>query len=185
MLGNKYKLVVLGCGSVGKSASIIQFIQNHFIIDYEPTIEDSYRKQIKIDDDTYLLDILDTAGQEEYSTMRYQYMRTGEGFLLIYDITKRDTFNEITNFREHIYRCKDKDFSYKIPMVLCGNKLDLSIDRQVTTLEGKNLAKIFGCPFFESSAKMRYSIEEIWFELIKQIKQNRSKSKKNKKNNNV
>jgi GTPase KRas protein len=81
----------------------------------DPTIEDSYRKQVTIDDETCLLDILDTAGQEEYSAMRDQYMRTGEGFLLVYAITSRSSFDEISTFREQILRVKDKE---TVPMVL-------------------------------------------------------------------
>ena len=68
----EYKLVVVGGGGVGKSALTIQLIQNHFVDEYDPTIEDSYRKQVTIDEETCLLDILDTAGQEEYSAMRDQ-----------------------------------------------------------------------------------------------------------------
>lgn len=68
----EYKLIVVGGGGVGKSALTIQLIQNHFVDEYDPTIEDSYRKQVTIDEETCLLDILDTAGQEEYSAMRDQ-----------------------------------------------------------------------------------------------------------------
>lgn len=63
----EYKLVVVGGGGVGKSALTIQFIQSHFVDEYDPTIEDSYRKQCVIDEEVALLDVLDTAGQEEYS----------------------------------------------------------------------------------------------------------------------
>ena len=100
----------------------IQLIQNHFIDEYDPTIEDSYRKQVTIDDETCLLDILDTAGQEEYSAMRDQYMRTGQGFILVYAITSRSSFDEIVTFKDQILRVKDKD---RVPMVLVGNKCDL------------------------------------------------------------
>ena len=62
----EYKLVVVGGGGVGKSALTIQLIQNHFVDEYDPTIEDCYRKQVTIDEETCLLDILDTAGQEDY-----------------------------------------------------------------------------------------------------------------------
>ncbi|KAF9578745.1 Ras GTPase, partial [Lunasporangiospora selenospora] len=65
-LMREYKLVVVGGGGVGKSALTIQFIQSHFVDEYDPTIEDSYRKQCQIDDEICLLDVLDTAGQEEY-----------------------------------------------------------------------------------------------------------------------
>ncbi|CAG8718296.1 5295_t:CDS:2, partial [Gigaspora rosea] len=74
---------------VDKSELVHQFIQAHFVDEYDPTIEDSYRKQCVIDDEVALLDVLDTAGQEEYSAMREQYMRTGEGFLLVYSITSQ------------------------------------------------------------------------------------------------
>ena len=84
-----YSYIILG---VGKSALTIQFIQSHFVDEYDPTIEDSYRKQCPIDSEPALLDVLDTAGQEEYSAMREQYMRTGEGFLLVYSITSRNSF---------------------------------------------------------------------------------------------
>merc|ERR1712233_53490 len=95
----EYKLVVVGAGGVGKSALTIQLIQNHFIDEYDPTIEDSYRKQVSIANETCLLDILDTAGQEEYSAMRDQYMRTGQGFLCTYAIPSRSSFDEISSFR--------------------------------------------------------------------------------------
>lgn len=90
---------------------------------------DSYRKQCDIDDEVALLDVLDTAGQEEYSAMREQYMRTGEGFLLVYDITSRQSFEEITTFQQQILRVKDKDY---FPMVVVGNKCDLEGEREVS-----------------------------------------------------
>jgi len=159
--------VIVGGGGVGKSALTIQLIQNHFIDEYDPTIEDSYRKQVTIDEETCLLDILDTAGQEEYSAMRDQYMRTGQGFMLIYAITSRSSFDEIASFREQILRVKDKD---KVPIMMVGNKCDLETERQVTTGEGADLAKSFGCPFMESSAKTRVNVEESFFELVREIK---------------
>uniref|UniRef100_A0A671P2F1 GTPase HRas n=1 Tax=Sinocyclocheilus anshuiensis TaxID=1608454 RepID=A0A671P2F1_9TELE len=95
----EYKLVVVGAGGVGKSALTIQLIQNHFVDEYDPTIEDSYRKQVVIDGETCLLDILDTAGQEEYSAMRDQYMRTGEGFLCVFAINNTKSFEDIHQYR--------------------------------------------------------------------------------------
>jgi len=163
---------------VGKSALTIQFIQSHFVDEYDPTIEgagntfnhvslslyffwrsslsgmatDSYRKQCVIDDEVALLDVLDTAGQEEYgsvsssffdhinqahdvlplfpdySAMREQYMRTGEGFLLVYSITSRNSFEEISTFHQQILRVKDKD---SFPVIVVANKCDLEFERQV------------------------------------------------------
>lgn len=90
---------------------------------------DSYRKQCVIDDEVALLDVLDTAGQEEYSAMREQYMRTGEGFLLVYAINSKQSFEEIALFQQQILRVKDKDY---FPMVVVGNKCDLENEREVT-----------------------------------------------------
>src|SRR5271154_2215237 len=90
---------------------------------------DSYRKQCVIDDEVALLDVLDTAGQEEYSAMREQYMRTGEGFLLVYSITSRQSFEEIMTFQQQILRVKDKDY---FPIIVVGNKCDLEGEREVS-----------------------------------------------------
>lgn len=90
---------------------------------------DSYRQQCNIDEETALLDVLDTAGQEEYSAMREQYMRTGEGFLLVYSITSRQSFDEIMTFQQQILRVKDKDY---FPMIVVGNKCDLESEREVS-----------------------------------------------------
>ena len=82
-----------------------------------------------IDDEVALLDVLDTAGQEEYSAMREQYMRTGEGFLLVYSITSRSSYEEILTFQQQILRVKDKDY---FPIIVVANKCDLETERQVT-----------------------------------------------------
>ncbi|KAJ8298711.1 hypothetical protein KUTeg_022771 [Tegillarca granosa] len=111
----EYKLVVVGAGGVGKSALTIQLIQNHFVEEYDPTIEDSYRKQVVIDGETCLLDILDTAGQEEYSK----------------------SFEDINQYREQIKRVKDADEvpmarvvadSYNIPYVETSAKTRQGVD---------------------------------------------------------
>lgn len=102
---------------------------------------DSYRKQCVIDDEVALLDVLDTAGQEEYSAMREQYMRTGEGFLLVYSITSRQSFEEIMTFQQQILRVKDKDY---FPIIIVGNKCDLDSERQVTK-QGTFLRSVSSC----------------------------------------
>jgi small GTP-binding protein len=97
---------------------------------------DSYRKQCVIDEEVALLDVLDTAGQEEYSAMREQYMRTGEGFLLVYSITSRQSFEEIMTFQQQILRVKDKDY---FPIIVVGNKCDLEGERQVSKQRSSTL----------------------------------------------
>jgi len=163
----EYKLVVVGGGGVGKSALTIQFIQSHFVDEYDPTIEDSYRKQCVIDDEVALLDVLDTAGQEEYGAMREQYMRTGEGFLLVYSITSRNSFEEISTFHQQILRVKDQD---SFPVIVVANKSDLEYERQVGMNEGRDLAKHFGCKYIETSAKLRINVDEAFNELVREIR---------------
>jgi GTPase KRas protein len=175
----EYKLVVVGGGGVGKSALTVQLINCHFIEDYDPTIEDAYRKQVKIDDEVCLLDILDTAGQDDYSAMRDGYMRTGQGFLLVYAINSRSSFDEIHDFRSQILRTKDSD---AVPLVLVGNKCDLVNERQVLTEEGSSLAKVWNCPFFEASAKARINVEECFFQLVREIRKEVPSMDKNKHN---
>jgi len=163
----EYRLVIVGAGGVGKSALTIQLVNHLFQDEYDPTIEDSYRKQVEIDGETCLLDILDTAGQEEFSAMRDQYMRTGEGFMLVYSIINRETFEEIATFRQQIRQVKEDE---KVPMILVGNKTDLEDERVVIAKEGQDLAKSFDCPFIETSAKVRNNVDEAFFEIVREIR---------------
>lgn len=168
----EYKLVVVGGGGVGKSALTIQLIQSHFVDEYDPTIEDSYRKQCTIDDQQVLLDVLDTAGQEEYLAMREQYMRTGEGFLLVYSINSLNSFQELNSFYDQILRVKDSD---NVPVLVVGNKCDLEMERQVSYEDGLALANSFNCPFLETSAKQRINVEEAFYGLVRNINQYNAK----------
>ncbi|ANB13933.1 Ras family GTPase RAS1 [Sugiyamaella lignohabitans] len=167
MLVREYKLVVVGGGGVGKSALTIQLIQSQFVDEYDPTIEDSYRKQCLIDDEVVILDVLDTAGQEEYSAMREQYMRTGEGFLIVYSVTSRSSFDEVKNFHQQILRVKDQD---AFPIVIIGNKIDLENERQVSFEEGQQLADSLGCPFLETSAKRRINVDDSFYALVTEVR---------------
>ncbi|XP_015919623.1 GTPase KRas [Parasteatoda tepidariorum] len=173
----EYKLVVVGAGGVGKSALTIQLIQNHFVDEYDPTIEDSYRKQVVIDGETCLLDILDTAGQEEYSAMRDQYMRTGEGFLLVFAVNNTKSYEDISMYREQIKRVKDAD---DVPMVLVGNKCDLPM-RMVHMHGAAELAKSYGIPFIETSAKTRMGVDDAFYTLVREIRKDRERKGKDKK----
>lgn len=164
----EYKIVVVGGGGVGKSALTIQFIQSHFVDEYDPTIEDSYRKQCTVDNEEVVLDILDTAGQEEYLAMREQYMRTGEGFLLVYAINSKNSLDESQVFYEQIQRVKEADH---VPVLIVGNKCDLESERQVSYEEGLAFARSLGCSFVETSAKQRINVGEAFYSLVHNINQ--------------
>lgn len=164
---NNLKIVVLGSGGVGKSALTVQFVQGIFVEQYDPTIEDSYRKQVEVDNKNVMLEILDTAGTEQFTAMRDLYMKNGQGFVLVYSIIAQSTFNDLPDLKEQILRVKDMD---SVPMVLVGNKCDLQDQRVISTEQGQQLAAKFGnCSFLESSAKTKTNVEQIFYDLIRQV----------------
>ncbi|KAI9336694.1 ras family-domain-containing protein [Obelidium mucronatum] len=111
--------------------------------------------------------------------MREQYMRTGEGFLLVYSITSRHSFEDISNFHAQILRVKDRDRYF--PCVLVGNKCDLEQERAVSAQEGQTAAKQFGgVPFLEASARTRHNVDEVFYELVRQIRKENTPDKPGK-----
>lgn len=176
-----YKLVVVGDGGVGKSALTIQFFQKMFVQDYDPTIEDSYIQHTEIDGQWCILDVLDTAGQEEFSAMREQYMRKGDGFLLVYSVIDPQSYENIRHFHTSILRVKDRD-SY--PMILVANKVDLVHLRKVTEDQGRELAGQLQIPYIETSAKdPPLNVDAAFHEVVRVIRAQPvdTKDKKRKK----
>ena len=102
----EFKVVVLGSGGVGKSALTVQFVSGHFMEKYDPTIEDFYRKEIEVDNCPSVLEILDTAGTEQFASMRDLYIKNGQGFVVCYSITNHQTFQDIKTMKEQIVRVK-------------------------------------------------------------------------------
>lgn len=100
----RYRIVVLGDGGVGKSALTLQYVRHNFVDYHDPTIEDAYQQRTVIDTEPCLLDILDTAGQVEFTAMREQYMRGGEGFIICYSINDRHSFLEAEEYRNLILK---------------------------------------------------------------------------------
>ncbi|XP_033122577.1 ras-related protein Rap-2a-like [Anneissia japonica] len=162
----EYKVVVLGAGGVGKSAITVQFVSGNFVEKYDPTIEDFYRKAIEVENMMAILEILDTAGTEQFASMRDLYIRNGQGFLIVFSITSKQSFGDVVNIREQILRVKGKD---TVPIVLVANKADLDKERQVPTSEGMILANRWGVPFYETSAKTRQNVNEIFADCVVEI----------------
>lgn len=79
---------------------------DHFLEDYNPTIEDNFQKNATIDGIPTVIDILDTAGQEEYSSMQDQWIREGDGFMLVFAVNEMSTFEDLNRYREKIFRTK-------------------------------------------------------------------------------
>jgi len=165
MSSTQHKLVVIGAGAVGKSALVVRFIKGDFIAEYDPTIEDSYRRQFMVDERPCHLDILDTAGQEEYSALRDNYMRTGQGFLVVFAVNSRGSFAEIPGFVKHIHEVKDLD---EVPLVVIGSKCDLRPDvpqRVINDFCTKNQT-----PFIPCSAKANINVETVFIEVVKECR---------------
>ncbi|KAK3828752.1 MAG: RAP1A, member of ras oncogene family [Benniella sp.] len=180
----EYKLVVLGSGGVGKSALTVQFVQSVFVDRYDPTIEDSYRKQVEVDGHQCMLEILDTAGTEQFTAMRDLYMKNGQGFILVFSIIVSQTFDELAELHKQILRVKDTD---TVPIVLVGNKCDLEGDRKVPRERGMLLSQRWGgTPFYETSARTRINVDEVFYDLVRMInrqypaKNDRSRGKSKK-----
>ena len=104
--------MVLGDGGVGKSALTLQYVQNNFLDYHDPTIEDAYVHRTTVDGQACLLDILDTAGQAEFTAMREQYMRGGEGFLICYSIANRHSFNEAEEYWNLVLKVRKLNFRF-------------------------------------------------------------------------
>lgn len=167
------KIVVMGSGGVGKSALVIKFVSGEFVNDYDPTIEDAYRKQLVVNDQAAVMDILDTAGQEEFSALQDQWMREGRGFLFVFSLTDKSSFENINTLHKRLMRIKEAD---DIPVVLVGNKKDLVNDREVTMQEGKELAeKLNFYKYVETSAKLDENIEETFQHTVCAIREYNTK----------
>lgn len=179
-MGDKgtFKLAVVGGGGVGKSALTLQLVKQQFCEEYDPTIEDSHRKQVEIDGEVNMLEIFDTAGQEELSALRDQALRVAEGFLIVFAITETHSFNQVEELHGCITRAKDSD---SVPMVIVGNKSDLQEQRTVSAEEVQALVSRLKLPFFEASAKKCVNVEESFFELVRIMRASRAKKVSNGK----
>jgi len=177
-VNHNYYLVVMGGGGVGKSALVMRFIEDRFDSDYyDCGIEDVLRKQATIDEEICMIDITDTAGQEEFACLREHEIRRGEGFLLVYSIAERryGFHDEIERIYEQIERFKECEEGERTPIVLVGNKLDLEDQREISKGEGIELAEKIGLKeeegeFFETSAKKGVNVEEAFFSLVRLIR---------------
>ncbi|CZT24910.1 related to Ras-related protein Rap-1b [Ramularia collo-cygni] len=163
----EYHIAVLGSGGVGKSCLTMQFVQGVFVERYDPTIEDSYRKSIDVDGRQVVLEIMDTAGTEQFTAMRDMYMRLGQGFLLVFSITSSSSLRELIELRDQIVRTKgDPNF----PMVLVGNKSDLEEDRVISRSKAFQLSQSWGnIPYYETSARKATNINEVFIDVCRQI----------------
>lgn len=167
-----FKVIVIGSGGVGKSALTLQFMYDEFVEDYEPTKADSYRKKIMLDGKEAQIDILDTAGQEDYAAIRDNYFRSGEAFLCVYSILDQESLTATEELREQVLRVKNDDKT--TPFLLVGNKTDLDNRRAVSQDTALELARQWGVPYVETSAKTRQNVDQVFIELMRMIRDRRA-----------
>ncbi len=162
-----YKVLLLGDWSVGKTCLLMRYMDNTFTEMHLSTIGiDSKIKIVNLKEGLEArIQIWDTAGQERYKTIAKSYIKGANGILLVYDVTKRDTFEGIKNWVKQI---KDQ-VSSKVSVILVGNKIDMEDKREVKTEEGEQLGKEFNYQFFESTAKDGKNVNEAFEALIKEI----------------
>lgn len=161
------KISILGDSGIGKSCIICRFIDNIFD-DYSlPTIGvEFFSKKILVDDELYKMHIFDLAGQERFKSIVTSYYRQNHGIILAFDITNRESFNNLKRWIVEIDKYSDPFVS----IILIGTKLDLEKDRKITYEEAKKYADELKINYYEVSSKDNINIENIFIDIVRQIK---------------
>jgi small GTP-binding protein len=175
----KIKLMVIGETRVGKTALIKKYTKNVFGGTYLTTVGiDFQEKIINVEEKSVKLQIWDTAGQERFRNIAKSYFHTSDGFLLVYDISCKDSFEKLNFWYEQIKLNAPENTK----CVVAGNKCDLEEKRQVNKNEGENFAKTYNIDFYETSAKDGINVDVVFqtlaSEIMKDIKKNGSKNKR-------
>ena len=172
------KILIIGDSNVGKTSILLQYTSNFFQETHIATIGVEFKlKEIMLDNIEYKLNIWDTAGQERFKAITKSFFKAADGIVFVYDVTNKPSFENIKNW---IKDAESKANDFKI--IIVGNKIDLNDSREVSFEEGKNLAKKKNCPFFESSAKDKINIDEIFITLLEEILKAQKNIKEEKKN---
>jgi Ras-related protein Rab-18 len=162
-----FKLLLIGDSGVGKSSLLLRFTTDTFD-DLSPTIGVDFKlKLLTLGGKRLKLTIWDTAGQERFRTLTSSYYRGAQGIILVYDVTRRDTFTDLSDVW-----LKEVDLYSTNPdciKMLVGNKVDKDAERVVTKQEGIAFARQYGCLFLECSAKTRINVQSCFEELVQKI----------------
>jgi len=165
----EFNAVVLGAGGVGKSALTVRFMRNEFLESYDPTIQEEYRKTVMVDGESTWLEVLDTAGAEQFTALNELYITAGRGFILVFSLTLEASLREVTNLRQQILRIKGENS--RVTMVLVGTKLDLTNEREVSPSHIEEISARWKIPVYETSAKRDWDVNEAFQDLVRQMRQ--------------
>lgn len=169
-----FKVVLIGDSAVGKSQLLARFARNEFSLDSKATIGVEFQtKTLQIDNRTVKAQIWDTAGQERYRAVTSAYYRGAVGAMLVYDMTKRQSFDHMARWLEELRSHADKN----IVIMLIGNKSDLGTLRAVPTEDAKEFAERESLFFMETSALEATNVENAFTTALTEIY--RTVSKKN------
>lgn len=161
------KISILGDSSIGKSCMMCRYVENIFDDFSLPTVGiEFFTKKILIDDDLYKLHIFDLAGQERFKSIVTSYYRQNLGIILAFDITNRESFDNLKRWVSEIDKYSDPNVS----IILIGTKLDLQKDRKIYYEEASNYAESLKVNYYEVSSKDNVNIEEVFIDIVKQIK---------------
>ncbi|KAF4770781.1 hypothetical protein HAV15_012781 [Penicillium sp. str.  len=173
-MSDKLTLVLVGDEEVGKSALAVRFCLEQFAEGFAPTLNDSYRTRMVVDNRPCVLQIIDTAGRDEHAALREDYIRDGEAFIIAYSITSRESFSHVRAYYDNIKEVK-KEMEVentlqlspskrpcRSPITLVGTKNDLESQRELSFKEGRMLVESLDCWFYETSAKTGSDIERTF-----------------------
>lgn len=166
-----FHVAVLGSGGVGKSALTLRFVRDFFVDNWDPTIEDAYRKAIEVDNASCQLEILDTAGQDDFESLRPQWMQDKNGYIFVYCMTKESSLTELDPFFELNEQINEKR---RVPIVMVANKKDL-VDAdpsccEVDTERGKAIAAKYGAKYIEVSAFTGENVKESFEMFVRECR---------------
>ncbi|XP_025054988.1 ras-related protein Rab-37 isoform X1 [Alligator sinensis] len=166
---NETKVMLLGDSGVGKTCFLVQFKDGAFLSGtFIATVGIDFRnKVVTVDDVKVKLQIWDTAGQERFRSVTHAYYRDAQALLLLYDITSKMSFDNIRAWLSEIHEYAQKD----VVIMLLGNKADVSSERVVRTEDGETLAREYGVPFMETSAKTGMNVELAFLAIAKELKE--------------
>lgn len=157
---------IYGVRGVGKSSIVVQYCENHFADNYYPTIENTFAKAIKYRGQEYACEIIDTAGQDEYSILNSKHAVGVHGYILVYSITSKQSLDTCRVIRDKILNFTGTNW---VPIVLVGNKCDLNGQRQLSLDDAQNLANEWNCAVVEASAKQNLNVGRIFETCLAEI----------------